>query len=45
MAGQAQGGQVAKPNPLNLGRYVGNPNHIAQQQAVKNNPNILNKVN
>jgi len=42
MAGQAQGGQVAKPNPLNLGRYVGNPNHIAQQQAVKNNPNILN---
>ena len=27
MAGQAPGGQ---------GRYVGNPNHIAQQQAVKN---------
>jgi len=27
MAGQANGGQVAKPNPLNQGKYVGNPNH------------------
>ena len=43
MAGQANGGQVTKPhNPMDMGRYVGNPNHIAQQQAVKNNPNILN---
>ena len=41
MAGQANGGQVTKPNPMDQGRYVGNPNHIAQQQLIKNNPNIL----
>ncbi len=41
MAGQANGGQVTKPNPMDQGRYVGNPNHIAQQQLVNNNPNIL----
>ena len=27
MAGQANGGQVVKPNPMNQGKYVGNPNH------------------
>lgn len=27
MAGQANGGQVTQPNPLNQGKYVGNPNH------------------
>jgi hypothetical protein len=32
MAGQAQGGQVAKPNPLNQGKYVGNPNHVLNAQ-------------
>lgn len=46
MAGQANGGQVVPPkgvntgnpsgNPMDMGRYVGNPNHIAQQQAVQN---------
>ena len=36
------GGQTQKANPMDQGRYVGNPNHIAQQQAIKNNPNILN---
>ena len=36
------GGQTQKVNPMDMGRYVGNPNHIAQQQAIKNNPNILN---
>ena len=35
------GGQTQKANPMDLGKYVGNPNHIAQQQAIKNNPNIL----
>jgi len=43
MAGSPMtGGQTQKANPMDLGRYVGNPNHIAQQQAIKNNPNILN---
>ena len=42
MAGSPMtGGQTQKANPLDLGRYVGNPNHIAQQQLIKNNPNIL----
>ena len=35
------GGQTQKANPMDQGRYVGNPNHIAQQQLIKNNPNIL----
>ena len=35
------GGQTQKANPMDMGRYVGNPNHIAQQQLIKNNPNIL----
>ena len=44
MAGQANGGQVVPPsgvNPMDQGRYVGNPNHIAQQQAVKNPNNPM----
>lgn len=42
MAGSPMtGGQTQKANPMDQGRYVGNPNHIAQQQLIKNNPNIL----
>lgn len=42
MAGQANGGQVTKPhNPMDMGRYVGNPNHIAQTQTVRNPNNPM----
>ena len=41
MAGQANGGQVVKPhNPMDQGRYVGNPNHTPQNQANMVQPNI-----
>ena len=47
MAGQANGGQVVPPrgvssgNPMDQGRYVGNPNHIAQREALKNPNNPM----
>jgi len=41
MAGQANGGQVVQPhNPMDQGRYVGNPNHTPQNQANMVQPNI-----
>jgi hypothetical protein len=53
MAGRAgAGGQPVRPrrnsmnggqyvDPLDQGRYVGNPNHANQKQLIQNNPNLL----
>ena len=43
MAGQANGGQVTKPNPLNQGKYVGNPNQGNVDRQGNPLPPILNK--
>ena len=45
MAGQANGGQVVPPKGVSsgdMGRYVGNPNHIAQREALKNPNHPMN---
>ena len=40
MAGSPMtGGQTQKANPMDMGRYVGNPNHMAQKGAVLPNLN------